>query len=325
MIPDILPSKRHRRCLEHVWLRHPTALNISRLTGQTHLCNRQMSKANPAHYSKIIAEHSDDYGSLWKAFNKILRHCLKMHLPDHSSIVALLNTFSSFFINKIFVISPCFSSDSHSQLLNPPDTRRVLQNLSCVTTDEVHYRVLEASCKSSDLDPIHTSLLTDYIDMLITPITSVINLSLTECSFPFHFNSAHVSTLLKNPFLNKDSMNKYQPGSDLSFLSKVLEKVVVNQLNSHINSSKTSNQFQSAYRKFQSTETALLKINKDILVSTDAGKVTALTLLDLSAAFDTIHHTILSRRLDDFFLLLRRRHCRATEPGLAGDIGAIKV
>ena len=75
----------------------------------------------------------------------------------------------------------------------------------------------------------------------------------------------------------------------------------MDQLNSHINSSNTSNQYQSACRKFHSTEIALLKIHNDILTSMDAGKVTALTLLDLSAAFDTIDHTILLRRLDDWF------------------------
>ena len=60
-------------------------------------------------------------------------------------------------------------------------------------------------------------------------------------------------------------------------------------------------QYHSAYRKFHSTETALLKIHNDILASMDASKVTALTLLDLSAAFDTINHTILLRRLDYWF------------------------
>ena len=47
--------------------------------------------------------------------------------------------------------------------------------------------------------------------------------------------------------------------------------------------------------------TALLNIHNDILSSMDDGKVTALTLLDLSAAFDTIDHTMLLRRLDDWF------------------------
>ena len=82
--------------------------------------------------------------------------------------------------------------------------------------------------------------------------------------------------------------------SNLSFLSKDHENVLVNQLNSHINSSNTSNHYQSAYRKFHSTETALL-------ASMDAGKVTALTLLELTATIDTMDHTTLLRRLDDWF------------------------
>ena len=47
--------------------------------------------------------------------------------------------------------------------------------------------------------------------------------------------------------------------------SFILEKVLASRLNSHINSSHTSNDYQSAYRKFHSTETALLNIQNDIL------------------------------------------------------------
>ena len=130
---------------------------------------------------------------------------------------------------------------------------------------------------------------------------SIVNLSLTEGCFPSHFKSALVSPLLKKPTLNKDDMKNYRPVSNLSFLSKILEKVVASRLNSHINSSHISNHYQSAYRKLHSTETALLKTHNDILSSMDDGKITALTLLDLSAAFDTTDHTILLRRLDDWF------------------------
>ena len=210
------------------------------------------------------APHSLYYIILYYIYIYIL-YCPKIHLPDHSSIATLANTFSSCFSNKISIIhSSFFPSDSHSRVLNPPDTRKVLQNLSCVTADEVCHLVLRAPCKSSDLDPIPTRLVKDCIDILITPMTSRINLSLTEGSFPSHFKSAHVCPLLKKPSLNKNSMNNYRPVSNLTLLSKVLEKVVVNQLNSHINSSNTSNQYQSAYRKFHSTETALLKIHSDI-------------------------------------------------------------
>ena len=200
MIPAILASKRYRRYLERIRRSNPTALNRSRLTRQTHLCNRQVWKAKSAHYSKIIAEHSGYYGSLWKAFNKILHRCPKIHLPDHSFIATLANTFSSFFINTISVIRSSFPSDSHSRVLKPPDTRKVLQNLSCFSADEVRHLVLRTPCKSPDLDPIPTSLVKDCIDILITPITSIINLSLTEGSFHSHFKSAHVSPLLNETF-----------------------------------------------------------------------------------------------------------------------------
>ena len=58
---------------------------------------------------------------------------------------------------------------------------------------------------------------------------------------------------------------------------------------------------QSAYKQFHSTETALLKVHNDINLKIDNGKVTALTLLDLSAAFDTIDHNILITRLSTWY------------------------
>ena len=59
--------------------------------------------------------------------------------------------------------------------------------------------------------------------------------------------------------------------------------------------------FQSAYRKHHSTESALLNIHNDILLNMAKGSVTALTLLDLSTAFDTIDHTILLNRLNGYY------------------------
>ena len=73
-----------------------------------------------------------------------------------------------------------------------------------------------------------------------------------------------------------------------------------------MNNSDASNHYQSAYRKLHPNETALLKIHNDILSSMDAGRVTALTLLNLSAAFDTIDHTVILRRLDDWFGVSRK-------------------
>jgi len=59
--------------------------------------------------------------------------------------------------------------------------------------------------------------------------------------------------------------------------------------------------FQSAYKQFHSTKTALLKVQNDIALNMDTGKITAVTLLDLSAAFDTIDYSILLDRLSDWY------------------------
>ena len=72
-----------------------------------------------------------------------------------------------------------------------------------------------------------------------------------------------------------------------------MERVVAKQLTSHINNNKLENQHQSAYKSGHSTETALLSIKNEIHLSLARGKPTALVLLDLSAAFDTIDHNIL--------------------------------
>ena len=80
-----------------------------------------------------------------------------------------------------------------------------------------------------------------------------------------------------------------------------IEKVFSSRLQAHINSNKLNNPMQSAYRKFHSTETALLRGHNDISVSLDKGHVTALTLLDLSAAFDTIDHNTLTNRLAEWY------------------------
>ena len=118
-------------------------------------------------------------------------------------------------------------------------------------------------------------------------------------TFSQNFKEAHVRPLLKKTYLPKNELKNYRPVSSLSLISKILEKIVANRLLAHIENNHQSNPLQSAYRKHQSTESALLKVHNDIVISMDKGEVTALTLLDLSAAFDTIYHATLTERLSD--------------------------
>ena len=81
--------------------------------------------------------------------------------------------------------------------------------------------------------------------------------------------------------------------SNLPFLSKVLEKLVAKRLLKHNNDHYLHEVMQSAYKKARSTETALVKIQNDILVNLDQKRGVTLVLLDLSAALATIDHATL--------------------------------
>ena len=82
-------------------------------------------------------------------------------------------------------------------------------------------------------------------------------------------------------------MKNYRPVSNLSFLSKLLERAVQTRLQAFIDSNNLMPTTQSAYRQGHSTETAVTTIYNDTLLAADSGQLTAVCLLDLTAAFDT--------------------------------------
>ena len=93
-------------------------------------------------------------------------------------------------------------------------------------------------------------------------------------------------------------MKNFRTVSNLPFISKILEKVVLTQLRNHLSSNNLLEICQSAYRKDHSTQTAVLSVLDGLLVSADERLVSLVALLDLSAAFDTLDHTILLQRLE---------------------------
>ena len=92
-------------------------------------------------------------------------------------------------------------------------------------------------------------------------------------------------------------MKNFRPVSNLSFMSKIVEKVVAKQLTEYLDCNNLLPKLQSGFRRFHSTETAVLKVLSDVCSAIDQGQVALLALLDVSAAFDTVDHTILLDRL----------------------------
>ena len=136
-----------------------------------------------------------------------------------------------------------------------------------------------------------TSLMIDCIDVLLPIITKMIDLSLESGLFADDWKCALVLPLLKKSGL--DLLYKsYRPVSNLHYVSKLTERMVFEQIHTHMMTHLLCPEFQSAYRKNHSTETALVRVM-------NTQEVTLLVMLDLSAAFDTVNYNILLTRLNE--------------------------
>ena len=105
-----------------------------------------------------------------------------------------------------------------------------------------------------------------------------------------------VTPILKKKCLDHNDLNNYRPVSNLCFNAKIMEKLVLSQDSSYLNSHNLYNTCQSAHRPGHTTETALLKSVNDLFLSLNKGNISVLALLDFSSAFYTIDHPILEHR-----------------------------
>ena len=132
----------------------------------------------------------------------------------------------------------------------------------------------------------------------------IVNLCITTNVFPLPCKSSIVTPFIKKPGLDAEILKNYRPVSNLSFLSKVIEKVIASRIISHIENNAIIDKFQSAYKCGHSTETALLRAALlrvlDIVTTIGKGNGSFLVLLDLSAAFDTIDHSNLFDILEKY-------------------------
>ena len=301
MSDDYRRAKSLRRQFERTWCRAKNPLNRSRLHRQIVRCNALVNKDKSDYYSKLISDNSHDSRKLWRELHKTLNKVSDAALPSHESKKSLADQFASFFSNKIKKIRDNFGSIGTENDIHPPSDPPKI-NVFRQVSEEAADKIIKASpTKSCLLDPLPTFLIKECIDILLPSLTKLVNCSLMEGCVPDAFKSAVVTPLIKKPNLPSNDLKNYRPVSGLSFISKLVERVVAKQLLEHIHVHNLDNPYQSAYKAGHSTETALLYIKNEVHLSLSRGESTALVLLDLSAAFDTIDHSTLLSCLQNWF------------------------
>ena len=186
-----------------------------------------IANAKRLYYSSAVT-NAVNSKNLWKTVNGLLHRSPTPSLPSLPA-ESLPNQFACYFSDKISNLRLSITNDSNCtpHFPQPTHSNDELSTFIPATTEEITKVVLELPDKDCDLDPIPTSLLKKCMHLLAPIITSMINLSLSTAMFPQAFKHAIVTPLLKKPALDKESLSNYRPISNLSFLSKLTERIVL--------------------------------------------------------------------------------------------------
>ena len=262
-----------------------------------------MDKAERDFFLLKLAENKNNYKEIFNICNGLLGRNKDLPLPPTDNIQSLANSFNTYFREKIEKIHIKLlehqnqdSGDGITHEEEPGSNLQLLDGFKEVDAEYITKLVSKCPTKSCELDPIPTSLLKSIMPVAAPLIVDIVNMSLGSGVFPMEYKEALVRPLLKKaglPLIDKN----YRPVSNLAFIGKLIERVVADQLNDHISKFNLMEPNQLAYRTGHSTETTLLRVKSDILAAMDSREVVCLVLLDLSAAFDTVDHTILLDRL----------------------------
>ena len=240
------------------------------------------------HYSTLIASTENQHG-LFRTVAKLWSTPKNNILPggfDSSSDLA--NSFNTFFLSKINSIrEELISSSSNTVDDGHTPFANHFHSFELLTIDELREVLQEMTIKTSFDDPIPAPVLKLVIESLLPYLLELVNLSL-ETGDISGLKESVIIPLLKKLNLDSEQFRNYRPIVNLQFLSKLIEKVVLKQLLTHMKSNHLECPDQFAYKKNHSTETILLQVVDEVLIGFDEGSCTILVLLDMSAAFDTV-------------------------------------
>ena len=149
--------------------------------------------------------------------------------------------------------------------------------------------------KASGMDGISAKVLKIAAPVIAPSLALIFNQSISTGIFPSDWKIARVTPIFKTGA--KHDMENYRPISVISIVSKIMEKLIYNQLYDYLINSNLLSNSQHGFRPCHSTTTALLDITNRWYQSIDVGQLNGVVLLDLKKAFDTVDHDILLQKL----------------------------
>ena len=289
------------RVNERTWRRSHLEIHRQIYTQHRNRLCAEVTKAKKLYYQSQL--QGADQRKAFQVVSDLLSYQQPQH-PDDIPGGRLCDLFAEYFDSKILKIRESIDGINGScpELVttsSPPSS--TLSVFSETDSQEVQKIIMASKSKTCSLDILPTQLLKETLSSHIGIITELVNQSFRTGIFPENFKRAVVTPLLKKDNLDRNNFKNYRPVSGLNFIGKVLEKVAAKRLINYFDVNCLQDEFQSAYRNYHSTETALLRVQHDVKMDMDRNQAVVLVLLDMSAAFDTIQISQLLTTLNDCF------------------------
>ena len=245
-----------------------------------------------------------DENEMWKVVKDITspRSSATINLIEDGKIIEdekeVADVFNSFFVEKIkdLNIDHSMVEDPCTRLREKMEPKKLKFSLKKITEKTVLKAIKGMkNKKSSGLDEITQEQLKAGAEILAIPLTRIINASIEQGKFPDDWKEGIVTPILKKG-ATTDKKN-YRPVTCLSVLSKVMEKVICDQITKYMETNNLLPPNQHGFRARRSTMTALSTIQQEWAENTVNKFITGVLLWDLSAAFDTLNTSTLCKKL----------------------------
>lgn len=247
-----------------------------------------------AYFNTFINKNKDKPAVLWNNIKNTINinaKCVNT-LPDHLNDPERIN-------EHFLTLPPDIDTYQvlNTSMINEPPVEELLE-LKPTTEREVRKIILNIGTKASGLDNLNIEMVKLSLDATLSVITNIINKSIETNTFPSSWKKALVKPIPKKNSVTE--MKDLRPISILPVLSKVLEKVVLNQVLQFVEDRNIIPKLQSGFRRGYSTETALLHVTDDLTAASDMGQSSFMVLLDYSRAFDCLHPKLLLAKLKHY-------------------------
>ena len=188
-------------------------------------------------------------------------------LPKYENKKQLVNDFNEFFTSKVETI---IASILVAIVLKAEVNSMTL--FTDLSISQFRDLISASSNSSSPLDINPTHLVKSLPNYYFLDFLELLRLSLKAGCFPQSFGMAVVKLHLKKAISHNEDFSNYRYISNLSYISKLSERAAFMQMREHLEKKSLFSKYQSAYKRFFSTETALVKVINDLLLNLNKTK-----------------------------------------------------